>query len=1290
MARQSKKWAWVAAIAALLALPAGLAAQTATTGTVLGTVVDATGAVIPGAVVVLKDEATGAERTVSTNEAGQYSFTAVTPGEYSVAITATGFRQAVVSSLKVEVAKSALIDVTMQLGEVTETVEVVAGARAELQTVDATVGNVVGSRPLVELPTVTRRTIELVFLQVGAQPWTGWAGNGSSGAVAGGRPDQNTFMLDGLDISDTQVGGTCCGNIGMGIPIPVESIGEFRANITNQNATFNRSPGGQFTLTSRRGTNDLHGAVYWYHRNDNLNANSWARNRLGQENPELKDNRYGFRVGGPFLPDRLFYFLNMEGRRFPQKTDVSGAVPTDSLRQGILRFRDMNSNVVNYDLATSTLCGPANSSPCDPRGIGISPVISQHFALIPAGNDPTGGDGLNTILLRGPTASDQENENIVARLDYNLSSTWRVSGTWAWAQNRFLSPNLNPGIDWRGGSNDILTTASIPNDPRLYSFSATGQFTPTLISETRVGFNQSTIQFTMPDPEVLVSGAGVAMDLVGLEEPVQIAGSRGQLGISRTWQINQNFSWQRGKHGMQFGANYQRLYFFHSRSGAVPLHVSPIGTIGGTTFTTIPTTSRPPTCGGAITTNCLLAGDVARWDQLYAGVLGMLDTVGLFAVRDQDGNDLAGTPRLVNDGVWHNIQMYFNDTWRLTNTITLTLGVNGMIEVPYQDEEGARHFLIQTDTGEPLSVNRYLRQRDLAARLGQGYNPGLAYAPIQFYPGRREFPLHKSIAPAVSASWNPGPRDGWLGSLLGSSKTVLRGGYRLSYHRPMAVGFVQFSQIGNSAIGTPHTLNAPACDFNGSPGAGCNPASLDASLSRLRAGVDGVVPLPNVSPQISLPFAPAIPFSNPTRLHWDPSYEYGYVHSANFTIQRELPGDFLVELGYIGRFGRKLEISKNINAVPFFIADLTGQSPQTFAQAFDAVALALRSGTAPGSVVPQPWFENSLGVGSTVTLAGSNASDFLNGFVNNLWLNAIDPMLVTAGGESASINNRQIRQTTSHTFGGWNNYNAFFVSVNKRISRGLSFSANYTLAKNLDTLGAIADSSGGMSMNPFDIRFAYGPSLSDRRHGVNAYLLYELPFGRGRRFGAEGWVDKVVGGWQISGVYTLFSGRPLFVTQGGQPFGSFNAQESAPLIRDPRANEGRHLNVAGSNGVGTAGDPSSGGTGINLFSDPEFVFNSFRFFEISRDTRSSRGAIGGLSRWTTDMSFSKTTPITERFQLRTSFDFLNIFNHPLFNDPQLNLLNPATFGVITSQPGDPGNGDFWASRQIQIGIRFEF
>jgi hypothetical protein len=1266
---------WVA-VAVALASP-GAAAQTATSGSIVGTVKDQSGAVVPGASVELKDAATGAVRKAETNQAGQYAFTPVAPGLYTVTVTAKGFRQAVVTEIKVEVVKSSLVDVVLQLGEVAETVQVEAGARVELQTVNAAVGEVVDSRALVNLPTMTRRAVELLYLQVGAQPWTGWAGNGSSGTVAGGKGDQNNFTLNGMDISDNHVGGTCCGNFGPGIPIPVEAVEEFRATVSNQNATTGRSTGGEFAFVTRRGSPDYHGAVYWYFQNDDfLQANTWTRNRLGQPKPELKDNRYGFRIGGPLLGpverQNLFFFLNMEGRRFPQRTDVSGIMPSASLRQGILRFRDGTGSVVSYDLATSSLCGPSNSSACDPRGIGLSPVIADQFAILPDGNDPSTGDGLNTIGLRGATDSSQKDDNIVARVDYNVTAKWSMNATWLWAEHRVASPNMHPGIDFRGGADNIVTDAFITNYPRMYTFALNGTITPNLTNEFRVGYNRSTIGFSMPQPEELVSGAGMALHLAFLDDPIQDIGSaRSQIGLARTWQFTDNLNWIKGKHVLQGGTNIQLLRFFHSRVQRSGANIAPVANIGSFGNLTIPSNQRPPTCASPGQANCLLPSDVGRWDGLYAAVTGIIDNVVLATSRDAHGNAIPGP--FENEGPWYHFEIYAADTWRIRPSLTLSLGVNGLIEIPYHDIKGRLAFLIDQQTGQPISVLNYLKTRADAARQGHIYNPGLAFAPMDMFPGRREFPLHKSLGPRLAAAWNPSFSDGFLGHMLGQGKTVIRGGYALGYHRPMAVGFVQFNMQGNSITATPAILNGPT-NSAGQP---------------FRVGVDGPAPLPSVPATIPIPYAPPVPYGDSFDLQWDPSYKFGYMHAGDLTIQRELRNNFLIEVGWIGRFGRRLEVDANINAVPFFIKDLSGLSNQTFAQAFDLVAAQLRAGALPATVTPQPWFENSIGAGATVTLATTHTSDFINGFVNDLWMNpgGIDSLLPTP------VNNRQIRQTLSHVADGRSNYNALFVSLAKRPTHGLSFKLNYTLSKNLAPPIGISDSGTGSCMNPFDRNYCYGPALSDRRHGLNFYGTYDLPFGKGQRFGGgvSPRLNKLIGGWSTSTILTYFSGLPLSVYAGGQPFGNACCgDESAPLSRDPRADEGRHGGVSGSNGVGVAGDPAAGGSGLNLFSNPEAVFNSFRYFKISEDGRGSRGVIRGLPRFTWDLSVAKYTAVTERIGVRFSFDFFNVANHPLFNDPFLNLLDPASFGVINSQPGDPGNGDYWTPRRCQFGLRIEF
>ncbi|MGA7341367.1 MAG: carboxypeptidase-like regulatory domain-containing protein, partial [Terracidiphilus sp.] len=412
-------------------------AQTSTTGAIVGVVADPSGAVVASAKLSLQSGTSGAIISTTANASGQYSFPAVAPGTYTLSGTAKGFQTSVVAGVTVQVAKSTLVNVVLSVGSNSQTVVVSSGAQAELQTTDSAVGTVIGTDEVEELPTVTRRAVELTFLQVGAQPWTGGAYNGSSGTIAGVAGDQNDFTLDGLNISDAQVGGECCGNIGTGIPLPVESVEEFNSATTNQNASFGRSPGGTFSFTVRSGTPTYHGAAYWYHVDNHLDASTWVADNLGQPKPEFLDNRIGFRVGGPlfgpYLKSKLNFFLNLEIRRFPNTTQVSGLVPLPSLRQGILTFLDGSGNAVTYNLKTSTLCGPSGTTQCDPRGIGLSSVISQQFALLPTGNDANLGDQLNTTGISGPANSAQNNDNAVGRLDYALSQNWHVNGIWSWA-----------------------------------------------------------------------------------------------------------------------------------------------------------------------------------------------------------------------------------------------------------------------------------------------------------------------------------------------------------------------------------------------------------------------------------------------------------------------------------------------------------------------------------------------------------------------------------------------------------------------------------------------------------------------------------------------------------------------------------------------------------------------------------------------------------------------------------------------------------------------------------------
>src|SRR5437667_5721649 len=349
----------VTLVFAVTAMAVSVSAQTASTSTVTGTVSDKTGATVPNARVDLEDVDTKAKTSVTTGSDGSYTFPSLRPGNYAITVSGKGFRQSVVTGVRVEVGKSALVNVSLEVGGMTETVAVTATG-LQLQTLDATMGDVLDSSLLSQLPTLSRDATSLLLLRPMAIPgFNGPGGTGegnlSGGAVAGARADQNTFMIDGGDATSNMEGG---GGYNTGfvatpraaVPTPVESLEEFRVQTNNAGADFTRSGGAEVQMVTKRGTNDWHGAGYFYHQNDELNANNWFRNNgFGDPtvapivNPEWRDNRYGGRVGGPIWKDRTFFFLFEEERHFFTQSVFSRLVPTTALRAGILKFKDCSA-----------------------------------------------------------------------------------------------------------------------------------------------------------------------------------------------------------------------------------------------------------------------------------------------------------------------------------------------------------------------------------------------------------------------------------------------------------------------------------------------------------------------------------------------------------------------------------------------------------------------------------------------------------------------------------------------------------------------------------------------------------------------------------------------------------------------------------------------------------------------------------------------------------------------------------------------------------------------------------
>jgi hypothetical protein len=1300
-------------------------AQTLTTGTVIGTVTDPSGAAVLDATVVLRNKATNSQTTQSTNATGQYTFASVAPGEYQVTAKKVGFRTADVAALTVDVAKSYTLDFKMELGAVAEIVQVEAGAHVELQTTDATVGNVLSSSEIQRFPALTRQVNELLTLQPGATP---------TGEITGARSDQSSFTLDGIDVTNNSVGG-----LGTFAFLPIDSVDEFRVSVANPNAEYGRGAGGQVSLISRSGTDQYHGSVYWYHQNDELNANSWNNNRLKLTNPELKDNRFGARGGGP-LPfpwhKKTFFFANYEGRRFPGSSQQSRIVPTDILKQGILQFADASGVVRSYNLATSTACPVSVSNPtgaCDPRGLGLSPSISALWNLMPTGNDSSvgGADGLNTTGFTTNAGTPLTNDFYDIRLDQNVTTKWHADVSFRYFRQAQISATQ---LNIIGGKPS--TVRSLPVRQNMLTAGLNGQLTSQLSAAFRFGWVRERDATAPERPNAVAaqeniigtntaSAGPIALDIGAaggtgtnrlIDEPIDVNTqvARKQGNDDRNFQWNADFAWARGKHTWQFGTAVHFLPTLHLRDdkviGALGALVAQMDADIGSSVV-IPSADEPTTCTATLTTNCLRSSDVQQWDRLYAGALGLVDNISVLAVRDGKFNPLPFGSQLQSDTKLWAPEMYLQDVWRMKPSLTLSLGLSYGWQTAPVERLGRQTIQIDAGTGQPITALDFLKKRKDGAASGQFFNPTFGFVPINSAK-RGVFNVdYGDIAPRLAVAWAPSYNSGLKGVLLGSGKTVVRTGFAIIYDRQNTVQSVIIPALG---VGFAQTLNlaGPACNSTGAGGAGCTPGSANPALGVFRVGQDGTMPVP-VVPTQSNPVVPQVTF-NPKNgninfpevfsFQDDPSIKVGRNYAADLSIQRELPGNMLLEVAYSGRLGRKLPQSMSLGQSPINFKDPT--SGQTFAQAFDAVATQLRSGTAPAAVTPQAWFEN-LSPGGTVVLATAAKGNFVNGNVSSVF-RTIDQRRLLAS--LPTFNNYLAQGIFFRSSTGEANYHALLATLNKRTSHGLSFTANYTFSHSLDQIGAIQNAANLMP-NSFDLNAEYGPSGFDFRHIFNGKWVYNLPFKRSNSF-----LKRVVEGWYNSGIFTAISGQPLTATEGSQVWGGtlalgFNTGK-VPTVNPGSFGDGVHRGVTGSTGVGTNSDPNppcpkgppcpTPGTGLNLFGDPFAVSNDFRPVLLASDGRSGRSnPFRGLSHWNMDTSFGKRTAITERMHFTFSADFFNLFNHVIYCDPgatngnnvgcggSLSLASGLqNFGVISSQfiPANRTSGSRW----IQLSLRFEF
>lgn len=1239
------------------------AAQTATTTTVSGTVTDSNGAAVAGATVKLTDTATNTERTATADSEGRFIFNTVNPGSLKVAVTAKGFKTAVVNDVQAETSKVATVNVVLEVGQVADVVQVTAGAEAQLQTADASIGSVFDEARLKQLPNVNRQANSLFALQPATTP---------TGEFAGARQDQTVINLDGVDVSDNVIGTT----FRTIIPVPIDTLEEFRGTAANANATFGRSAGGQISLVTKSGTNNFHGSAYLYHQDNALAANSWTNNRLGIKRPFLLDNRFGGTVGGPIIKNKTFFFLAYEGRRNPRSATVTRIVPTDSYKQGVMRFRDASGAVQSIDAAALRAL--------DPRGLGANPKVLEYLALYPAANDFTQGDGLNTAGFTFAAPLITRDDFGLVKLDHKFTDKWTFSGKFS--ANRQINTNSTQ-VDIQ----NKRATGNSPQRPRNAVGTLTSVLTPSITNQASFSWLHDRLDFAIESPKPFVglnaavnlgntvANGGVLDDLID----VDTQRARHQFRTLNIYQWADTLSWVRGAHNIQVGTNIRRIRSVDFRDdkviGSITTPVAAVSTEGG--FVTIPASQRPA---------FVQAADANRYNDLYASLLGIVSQVPALVTRDANLTLQPLGTGLFTKSTLGAYEFYGSDTWRIKPSLTLTYGLTYNWQSPPIEDSGKQTVITFKDSGQLVDYKKYLADKLAAANQGVVYNPDFAYVPLKNAGRSTAYDTDfKNFSPRLSVAWNPSYKDGLLGKAFGDRKTVVRGGYSLIYDRTNTVQTIIIPTLG---VGFAQTVNVQG--------------PRNAAGQPFRIGVDGAIPLPNQGlPQtLTSPVVPGKIYGETLSFSVDPGIKVPRNHVVDFTIQRELPRGLILEVGYIGRFARELYMNGNLNSVPYTFKE--PRSGQTFAQAFDAVATALRpGGVGLANLTAQPYFENLYGAGSTRAIATARSSDFINGQLSNLAQINLDALKTgcQAGAPCPSLTNLQSQDLLVRFSGGYSNYHGMLFTLRKRFSQGFAFDFNYTLSKSLDNSGLSNQNNVAEFQNSFFPDLDYGTSLFDIRHIINANGVWELPFGKGRQFNVDNKVlDKVIGGWRTAGVFTGQSGLPLTVAQnagqafGGGSIGGFIPNSGAIPLTNSLFDKGLHKGVTGANGIGTSGNPNPAtgprGTGLNLFTNPDAVFNSFRPILLSQDGRHGRNVLRGLRRWSFDWTMAKETRITEKVKFTIGFDFINAFNHTIFNNPVLNLQTPANFGVISSQFDNIGgatNGTI-GPRRIQVSGRFDF
>lgn len=1306
----------LACLSLLVWLTQHATAQGSSAASLSGTIIDPSGAVVPGASVLVKSDGTGAEFRVISADNGTFTVPTLAVGTYTVTATAAGFKRAVVTDVKIDAATPASVRMVLSVGEQSESVVVEGGAEI-LQTQSANVSTTIVGRQITELPFVSRDALDLVLLL----PGTSTPGRPRTSTVNGLPKGALNISIDGINVQDNLLKSS--DGFFTYIRPRIDAIEEVTVSTATPGAESGAEGAVQIKFVTRAGTNKFHGSVYEYHRNPALNANYWFNNRDLPPDPRTgkapRDrvllNQYGFRLGGPIsIPrvwngrDRAFFFVNYEEYRLPEQVTRQRTILSPEAQAGIYQYDvrlssgQIERRMINLlSLGAANDCtlpnGPAMRCPStmDPsvaRLLGDIRTAASRAGGIRSSSDP------NYDRLTFTNTGGQTRYFPTVRLDFNLTRKHHL-------ENIYNYQKFDSKMDFLNGVDPAFP--GFPNFGSQVSnrFSnSTGlrsTLTSTLVNEARIGLSGGITVFS---PEVTPSqfanqgGYSLGIGAAGISGATATRG--GSRRSSPVRQFSDTLSWTRGVHALNFGYTFTQIRTW--------IKNTPDGEVRAVGFgLALNDPARKMFLVDAGNFPGANGNQTGQAGGIYSALVGRVTSISGTLALDENTNRYQLNGDLIQRVQQRETGVFVQDSWRYRPNLTVSYGLRWEIQFPFR---ALNDIYSKTTYAEVFGISG----------SDHLFQPGtMAGTRTQFTPFTKEDQAYKTsfanLAPSLGIAWSPDWKDGVLRRIFGGpGQSVLRAGYSIAYNRE---GLNIFTSILGGNPGS--TLTAQRTVDRGNLPIG----------TMLRDGID-----PPVDFQTERRY-PIIGDLNYSANAFRPNLRTGYVQSWTIGIQREIAKNTVLEFRYVGNRGIKLwrqyginEINviengffdeflraqsnllanvaagrgttfayfgpgSNTSPLPIILAHFAGLPSSAAGDARNYTAPNFKDSTYWGALIP----EGPSPIGLAGLLRGDTADS------QNFRRNA-----ATAGlPHNFFLANPDIGGTSIVDNGGRSTYDAFVIELRRRFSRGLLVQGSYSLSKSLTNSYTSGIAGGYVTLRNPALSKTNAPS--DIRHGLKANWLYELPIGRGRLLfaNAGGALDRFVGGWEFHGTARVQSGAP-FNLVGGLELVNMTRRQLQDLVK-VRFDDANHIvyflpqdvidntRRAFNRGIAVINRPP-------LLGDPD---PSGRYIAPANSNNRAAAYNGqyGFSNLVLygprlvrfDLSVIKRVRISERVQFEMRGEFLNAFNNinfivgnPANDSNSIGGFSSPGFGQLTQAYRDLSTTNDPGGRLIQFVARLNF